>query len=89
MSKLLVETYRQEQGVTINLRTGYMTSGMEMAAALHRLIYGTREAALLMSKALCRNFARAGDYSSKDLKFILQLNLVSDGKCNKERRTEP
>jgi len=32
-----------------------MTSGMEMAAALYRLIYGTREAVVMMCKSSGRN----------------------------------
>jgi hypothetical protein len=55
MSKLLMETYRQEQGVTGNLKTGYMTSGMETAGALHRLKYGTREAVVMMCEKLSGN----------------------------------
>jgi hypothetical protein len=33
-----------------------MTSGMEMAAALYRLMYGTREAVVMMREKLSKKF---------------------------------
>jgi hypothetical protein len=54
-----------------------MASGMEMAAALSRLICGTREAVVMMCEELNRNSAySAGDCSTKVLQFILLLNIA-------------
>ena len=41
--------------VTDTLLTGYRTGGIEATAVLHRLLYGTWEASLLMCQKLCRN----------------------------------
>ena len=41
--------------VTGVLITGYRADGIKAAATLHRLIYGTWEAILLMCQKLCRN----------------------------------
>jgi hypothetical protein len=35
-----------------------MASGIEMAGSLYRLIYGTREASVMMCKKLSRNAGR-------------------------------
>ncbi|MBX3257687.1 MAG: hypothetical protein KF862_26400 [Chitinophagaceae bacterium] len=38
------------------LLTGYRSTGIKTAGALHRLLFGTGEASLLMCQKLCRKF---------------------------------
>jgi hypothetical protein len=61
--------------ITDDLVTGYRFAGIEQAAALHRLLYGTRETGLLMCGQLCGNPERIGRQFGEALKFIPQLNL--------------